>query len=173
MIESDLEKLGIKYFLKDFDIKILDFTNLLQSQSIEFFKPKKTFPFLNIIDIKKFSEVDKIFDKPGFVIDYIGQFSLKSILVFNIVKKKMCKIVVIDQGPVPWGIKRYENSVVRKIIKSFFNLTLFKELLFSVLRKILLKFLPNQDADIALVIGHLWKSNFRYNNAKNKNDKPT
>ena len=106
LIESDLEKLGIKYFLKDFDVKILDFTNLLQSQSIEFFKPIKTFPFLNIIDIKKFSEVDKIFDKPGFVIDYIGQFSLKSILVFNIVKKKNFKNFLKKKSTFTLGNKK-------------------------------------------------------------------
>lgn len=103
----------------------------------------------------------------GYAVDYVGQFSPAAVLMFNELKRHHLELIVVDSGayPAPDLIVR-PRGVVQKIFDAIRHGGLMLHIN-AILIRALLRFLPDQRPDYALVSGHSWQSDARFRAAKN------
>lgn len=103
----------------------------------------------------------------GYAVDYVGQFSPAAVLMFNELKRHHLELIVVDSGayPAPDLIVR-PRGVVQKIFDAIRHGGLMLHIN-AILIQALLRFLPDQRPDYALVSGNSWQSDARFRAAKN------
>ena len=125
-----------------------------------------------IIKISTFSELKKYLKfKGGYVLDFVGQFSPKSIIMFNFFVKQNIKIIVYDSVPVinPPELIKNRTNFFKKIIYMF-RKNVFRRHLVGLINKILIYCLSNQDPYMALTSGDSWTNDPRFTRSKFKID---
>ena len=163
----DYERFNIKNLEKLFDLKILDCS--------EFFKfdSNRDNDFENassIIKIKKLKDLkSNLKSKGGYVLDFVGQFHPKAILLLNWFIENDTKIIAYDTVPVvnPRELIKNKASFFEKIIYMFKN-NVFKRHFLALINKFLLIYLPNQDPFIALTSGTSYLNDPRFYQSKLK-----
>jgi hypothetical protein len=158
--------MGIEVLEQHFDVRILDCTDwLMPSASAR--RGNISLPRKNLRSITSFSNLrDELAEQPGgLAIDYVGQFSLLSILLFHALKSRGFRLVVLDSGshPIPKSIAA-PRSFLQKIWGGLCAGGVSRRLNAQCV-KLLLRILPDQSPDVALVAGDSWKANPRFRSA--------
>jgi hypothetical protein len=158
--------MGIEVLENHFDVRILDCTDwLMPSASAR----RSNIPFSreNLRRITSFSDLrDELAGQSGgLAIDYVGQFSLRAILLFYALKSCGFRLVVLDSGshPIPAFLVA-PRSFMQKVWGALFAGDLSRQLS-AQCAKLFLRILPNQSPDAALVAGDSWKTNPRFRSA--------
>lgn len=158
--------MGIESLEQHFEVRILDCTAWLMPQAIRT-RGALAIELANLHSIRSLDGLKNILkgSSGGIAIDYVGQFSLKAILLFHYFKKNGFKLVVMDSGahPFPDGsnIGRFSIHKVVVAIKNSYIQRSWN----ALLCRVALKILPDQTPDFALVAGTYWMSNNRFNNS--------
>ena len=151
----NVAKLEQKYKVQIFDCTNLVFPVAKRDRGNEEFFPNNLVKIDTLwdlcIQLNKYS--------PGLVVDYMGNFSIKTAIVFHLIKSKGFLLVVIDSGPVPSPIG------IKLTIKN--QRGLFKKVVNKILLNIA-NLVLNPTADIAVVAGTSWESNKRFSLASVK-----
>jgi len=162
----DYERMGVEHLQRHFQVSILDCTAWLMPKAIET-RVNPALRLANLVPIFSLADLQSaIKGGGGFALDYIGQFSLKAILLFHHLKKKQIKLVVIDSGayPLPSEVKIsvFSKSKLAYALKSNYLHRVFG----AICQKILIKILTDQTPDFALVAGTSWRDYPRFRMAK-------
>lgn len=167
--QRDIERMGIEYLEQHFEVRILDCTPWLMPQALAT-RGGASLMRQNLYLINSLSELkDALKDSSaGIAIDYVGQFSLKAILLFQLLKKRGFKLVVLDSGAYPSPRKGEliglsKSKVIRAIQSGYVQRGLK-----TLTRRMLLRILPDQSPDYALVSGTSWMANPRFYRAVKK-----
>lgn len=166
LTERDLDRLGIKALEKNFDVQILDCTLWLMPEAINR-RAQKPVSRNNLHKINSLREFrNKIRTKrKGYALDYVGPFSIQAVLLFNELKKNGFKLIVIDSGSTPTSeLKVSFQSLVERLVRVF-RFTVLRQHINARMINFLLKILPDQSPDYALVAGDAWKKNTRFTSA--------
>lgn len=167
--QRDFERMGIEELEQNFDVRIFDCTAWLMPHSFSTRGCSKM-DLPNLYSISSLSRLRAELNKVtgGIAIDYVGQFSMKAILLFQVLKKKEFKLVIIDSGafPVPEKINIMRFSLLN--IATSINTGTVRRALNTLMRRVMLRVLPDQSPDFALVAGESWRENSRFIEAKNK-----
>ena len=152
-------KLEQKYKVKIFDCTNLVFPVANRDRGNEEFCPH------NLVKINSFSGLNSQLKEcsSGLVIDYVGNFSVRTALLFHLFKRKGISLIVVDSGPVPSHIDGGRSA---RFLNGILNLTLARivnKILFPVAMRVL-----DSRADIAIVAGTSWKTAPRFNSARIK-----
>ena len=157
---NDFNRLGVDYLNRKFNLVILDCSKWLLPFSQN--RMASVLNKLSVIEIRSFKAFKNYLEnKSGYVIDYVGQFSPKSIIMFDFLVKNKFNVVVIDTVPFPIPEKLLSSNVIEKF-KQTILFGGWKRHFFAKINKFLLYFLKDQSPKIALTSGTLWKSNSRY-----------
>lgn len=161
--------MGIHILEKKFNLRILDCTAWLMPKALAT-RNQQFVNYDNVTSIRSLSELRKalVDDGSGFALDYVGPFSPKAILLFNELKARNIKIVVVDSGAYPSPEATFgEISMMQKILRALRYGGIRGHLNARII-SLLLKLLPDQTPDYALVAGKSWQSNPRINAAREK-----
>lgn len=159
----DYDRMGIELLRQSFNLYILDCSFWLMPQT---FDSREVSPQIcdEVVQISSLRAFRQFVAKApaGLAIDYVGQFSVQAILMFHFVKSAGFRIVVLDSGafPLPQQWQRLGYSW-QSIIYSFKS-HLFSRAMRKLGRVLLLKILPDQRPDIALVAGSSWATDPRF-----------
>ena len=165
----DYERMGVESLRQRFDLSILDCSSWLMPQTFHSREvpPRICDEVFQISSLKAFRQfVAKV--PAGVAIDYVGQFSAQAILMFHILKTAGFRIAVLDSGSVPipqeWRRVQFSWQGIIYALKS----RLLARAMHKLGRSLLLRVLPDQCPDIALVAGNAWQSNPRFVSARMK-----
>lgn len=159
----DYERMGIESLRQRFDLSILDCSSWLMPQTVH---SRETPPRIcdEVVQISSLRAFRQFVAKApaGVAIDYVGQFSAQAILMFHVLKSAGFRIAVLDSGafPLPQEWRRVGFSW-QSIIYAFKS-QLFSRALRKLGRVLLLKILPDQRPDMALVAGTSWLTDPRF-----------
>lgn len=160
--------MGIEELQRHFEVRILDCTAWLMPKALET-RGHATLDLPNRVSIRSLADLRRELKSAsgGFSIDYVGQFSLRAILLFHLIKKKGIKLVVMDSGAYP--LPSVEKITVVSMSKLAYALksNYVRRVLEALCNKILIKILPDQTPDFALVSGSSWRDYPRFSRAKN------
>jgi hypothetical protein len=165
----DHERMGIDDLAQLFDLTILDCSAWLMPVTYKT-RSNQVLDGVRVVCIRSLSDLKRalIDVRDGFALDYVGQFSVEAILLFHQLKRYGQKIVVVDSGamPVPkeWSRPPISFRTLIYAVRSQF----LGRALRGAGRKLLLRLLPDQSPDLALVSGISWMSNTRFVSAKLK-----
>lgn len=165
----DYERMGIESLRKRFDLSILDCSSWLMPQTFHSRDAPRRIcdEVVQISSLRAFRQF--VAKAPrGFAIDYVGQFSVQAILMFHFVKSAGFKIAILDSGscPLPQEWRRIAFSWQRFVYA--YKSKLPTRALRKLVRVLLLKILPDQRPDMALVAGSSWRIDSRFVSAKVK-----
>ena len=167
--DRDYERMGLAKLKLSFKVIVLDCSPWLFPKSYKLrvvkISQKNKVRRIKIISLLQAKKILKQM-KRCVAFDFVGPFSFSAILFFNLLKKYKIPIVVFDSGAHPIHFEKGKNLQLYKKDWSFFLKT--KEILKKCLRFIVLKILPDQNPDLAMVSGSIWKKNPRFLNAKNR-----
>lgn len=164
----DFDRMGLRALQKFFNVFVVDCSQWLIPVTKETRDCGIDLP--NLIVVRSFRDFRRNinFSSGDIAIDYIGQFSLSAVLLFDYVKKKGVKLVVVDSGACATPTIHASTGF------SFLNLLealrgrSFGQILHGLLRRGALFFLPDQSPDYALVSGESWRTLARFVSAKQK-----
>ena len=164
----DFERMGIAELARHFDVEILDCSRWLMPETAKTRGGSAMIlPNLRTVSSDRGLK-NALKDSGGIAIDYVGQFSLRAILLLHHVKQKHLKLVVMDSGAHAVPVERNLTGVsIRNGIYAIKNRYLQRGLN-AVVRKMFLSLLPDQSPDLAFVSGTAWMSNKRFTRAKRK-----
>lgn len=167
--QRDVERMGIEVLEQRFEVRILDCTSWLMPKA-HLTRGASTMQRQNLHFIHSLRDLkDELRGtNGGFAIDYVGQFSVRAILLFNLLKSKGCKLIVMDSGayPSPEPIVG-KRSIMEKVFCVLKHGGLRQHLNARII-KLLLKCLPDQTPDYAFVSGTSWTADPRFNTATKK-----
>jgi hypothetical protein len=164
--QRDLDRMGIEVLERHFEVRILDCTAWLMPKAYET-RGRSTITRHNLRAIRSLHELkDELRDvNGGFAIDYVGQFSIRAILLFHLLKSRGCKLIAMDSGAYPSPeLATGKCSAVKKILDAIRHGGLWQHLNARII-KLLLKCLPDQTPDYALVSGTSWTADPRFSGA--------
>lgn len=159
----DYERMGIEALRQRFELSILDCSSWLMPQTCHSREilPPVCDEVVRIASLQEFRQF--VAKAPGGVaIDYVGQFSAQAILMFHVLKSAGFRIAVLDSGafPLPQEWRRVGFSWQSFIYA--FKSQLLTRALRKLGRVLLLKILPDQRPDMALVAGSSWRADPRF-----------
>ena len=159
--------MGIEELQRHFEVRILDCTAWLMPIAIET-RGHSTLDLPNLISIRSLADLRRELRgaSGGFSVDYVGQFSLRAILLFHHLKKKRIKLVVMDSGPYPLPNEEKISFFSKSKLVYAFKSNYFRRVLAALCHKTLIKILPDQTPDFALVSGSSWRAYPRFSRAK-------
>lgn len=167
--ERDMQRMGIITLERDFEVRILDCTAWLMPAALKTrgaatIKRHNLYFVRSLLDLMK--KVNARTD--GYVLDYVGLFSIRSVLLFQVLKSKGLKLIVVDSGayPAPDAAK-VPSSYLEKLVVAYRSGGLW-QLFSGKISNWMLKFMPDQTPDFALVAGTSWHTNPRIYGAKKK-----
>jgi hypothetical protein len=161
--------MGIVYLENYFDVKVLDCTAWLMPLAIVTRKSSTAnLPIVYSIDSMSTFKLFLNEFSVQFAIDYIGQFSLSAVFLFDHLKKKGVKLIVMDSGAYPSPTVKQGIRFSKSVFFNIFKNGHIKRKLNALLIRIMLKVIPNQLPDVALVVGTSWLSNPRFTLASRK-----
>lgn len=164
--QRDLDRMGIEALERHFEVRILDCTAWLMPKAYET-RGRSTITRHNLRSIHSLRELkDELRDvHGGFAIDYVGQFSAQAVLLFNLLKSKGLKLIAIDNVAFPSPeLATGGRSAVKKLLNAIRYGGLRRHLNARII-KWLLKCLPDQTPDYALVSGTSWTADPRFSGA--------
>lgn len=163
--ESDKARFNIEQLNEYFDLVILDCTEWLLPSAFET-RRVETCELPNLRRIKNAHEFkNALTGQEAYALDFVGLFSFNAIRLFNILRKKKIKIVVVDSGPYPSpGPTKVSLSPIQKLIIIIKN-KLFQRFVYARLLKLYQMFSADMTPDIALVSGTSWNTNPRFSKA--------
>lgn len=165
--ERDLERMGISALETHFDVTILDCTAWLMPDAFAT-RGGSRLVLPNLRSISSLREFrNEIRGRTGgFAVDYVGPFSAQAILLFNELKRVGFKLVVVDSGayPVPQTTAG-KPSLLAKLMRALRHGGLRQHANGLVIR-LLLRALPDQTPDFALVAGQSWRNERRFAGAR-------
>ncbi len=167
--ERDMERMGIEALEKHFDVQILDCTAWLMPKAFAT-RGRSTVMRNNLRCIHSLSEfrAELAGRQGGFAVDYVGPFSIQAVLLFNELKRKKFKLVVVDSGAYPSPESTLGKSAfIEKLIGAMRHGGLRQHINARMIR-LLLKILPDQTPDYALVAGNSWREDPRFSSARVK-----
>ncbi|SFN30193.1 hypothetical protein SAMN05660284_01152 [Formivibrio citricus] len=161
--------MGIQHLERHFYVHVLDCTSLLLPKANEG-RLSQRMNYANLHLVSSFKEIKAILSGAdgGYALDYVGPFSVKAVLLFDLLRKNGLKLIVVDSGayPVP-ATSMNRRSLLQKIVTAFRHNT-FHLHLNALLIKALTRILPDQTPDFALVSGQSWQDDPRFGSAKVK-----
>lgn len=165
----DYERMGIDALKQRFDVSILDCSSWLMPQTM--LRRKMHSPMcdelVQINSLKVFREfVAKM--PVGVAIDYVGQFSVQAIMMFHVLKSAGFRIAVLDSGSVALPQEWRRVNLSWQGLVYAHKSRVFARALHKLGRNLLLRALPDQSPDIALVAGTSWQTNPRFVSARTK-----
>jgi hypothetical protein len=165
----DLERMGIETLAAHFELRIIDCTAwLMPAARTTRGATVLTRPDLHAVrSLREF--IAALGDaRGGYAIDYVGPFSPSAILMFNALKARDIKLVVIDSGAYPPPEATLgKRSTLTKILDVFRHGGL-RQHLYARINRILLNCLRDQRPDYALVAGSWWQADPRFAQAAHK-----
>ena len=164
--KRDLDRMGIEALERHFEVRILDCTAWLMPKAYET-RGGSTMARHNLCPIHSLRELkNELRDAAGgFAIDYVGQFSIRAVLLFHVLKSRGCKLIAMDSGAYPSPeLVTGKRSAGKKILDAIRHGGLRQHLNARVI-KFLLKCLPDQKPDCALVSGTSWTADPRFSAA--------
>jgi hypothetical protein len=166
--ERDFNRMGISDLSNHFNLRIFDCTSWLLPKA---FKTRGNKVLHHPSRVEIFSLLDlikSIKSDGGFVLDFVGQFSPKSILMFAVFQKRKIRIVVMDSGAYPApDIFVAPRSNFKKIFDALKHGGFMLHLMARI-NQLLIKILPNQRPYIAFVSGDAWRTESRFLSAEKK-----
>lgn len=166
--ERDMERMGIEALEKHFDVQILDCTAWLMPKALATRGASKI-NRKNLQHIHSLRELKAAMGDrcSGFALDYVGQFSIKAVLLFHTLKARGFKLVVVDSGSYPSPDAALgKRSYLEKFVDAYRHGVL-RQMLKEKCVRWLLKVLPDQTPDYALVAGKAWQGDPRFRSAVN------
>jgi hypothetical protein len=167
--QRDADRMGLVILQKSFEVLILDCTSWLMPAALNT-RNDINFSLPNLHRIKSYKQFCKLLSgrRGGLAIDYVGQFSILSLLMFDAIKSNGTKIIVIDSGSYPSpAMAAGKISKYKKLIDAIHHRTIY-QIMKEKFVNIISKLIPDQSPDYALVAGDAWKSNQRFVSAKIK-----
>lgn len=163
----DYERMGIEELQRHFEVRILDCTAWLMPKALET-RGKSTLALSNLVFIHSLIDLRRELKEVsgGFAVDYVGQFSLRAILLFHYLKKKQFKLVVVDSGAYPLPNEEKISVVSKSKLAYALKSNYLGRVLDALCHKIFIKILPDQTPDFALVSGNSWRAYPRFSRAK-------
>ncbi len=161
--------MGIEALEQHFEVRILDCTAWLMPRAFSTRGQSK----MTRQNLRRIGSLHELKDElrtrsGGIAIDYVGQFSIKAILLFYLLKDRGIRLVVLDSGAVPPPKVATRTGSLWAMILFAMRSKAFQRHATSLLIKLLLKCLPDQSADYALVAGTSWERNPRFSRARIK-----
>jgi hypothetical protein len=165
--QRDFERMGIAELSTEFDLMILDCSAWLMPSSLKTRATEK-FSHPAVRNITSLFQFRRALSDGGYAMDYVGPFSPQALLMFESLRQRDIKIVVLDSGafPPPDAVLG-QRTLWRKLRDALLHGG-FRNHLRAVANRILLRILPDQRPDIALVSGSWWKNEARFSEARQK-----
>jgi hypothetical protein len=166
-VQRDYQRMGIEELQRHFEVRILDCTAWLMPKAIET-RGQSTLDLANLVFIHSLADLRREIkgDGGGFAVDYVGQFSLTAILLFHHLRKKRIKLVVMDSGAYPLPNEEKISVVSESKLAYALKSNYLRRVLDALCHKTLIKILPDQTPDFALVSGGSWRAYPRFSRAK-------
>lgn len=165
----DYERMGIDALRQRFELSILDCSSWLMPQTM---LRRKVHPPIcdEVVQINSLKAFRRFVAKTpaGVAMDYVGQFSAQAIILFHLLKRAGFKIAVLDSGSVALPKEWRRVSLSGRGLVYAYKSRVLSRALNKLGRSLLLRALPDQSPDIALVAGTSWKSNPRFVSAETK-----
>lgn len=165
----DYERMGIVELGQHFDVQILDCSPWLMPKTART-RGGYAMELPNLLTVASYRQLRNLLDDTsgGVAVDYVGQFSLKAILLFHYLKRRKFKLVVVDSGAHVFPPERNLAGLsIRNGIYALKNRYLQRGLK-AVTRRLFLSLLPDQSPDVAFVSGTSWMTNSRLAQAREK-----
>lgn len=164
LTRRDYDRACIAKLEQEYNVKIFDCTKLVFPAANRDRGDEEYYPH-NLIKIDSFRELrQQLKDmSSGFVIDYVGNFSAKTVLLLHTFKRKGISLVVVDSGPIP--VPSIKNRPAEFLDSKWSSMLarIVNKIFFSIAVRIL-----DSKADIAIVSGTSWKAVARFNSAYRK-----
>lgn len=164
LTRREYDRICVARLEQKYKIRIFDCTNLVFPVANRDRGNAEFCPH-NLVKINSFSELNNQLKEysSGLVIDYVGNFSVRTALLFHLFKRRGISLVVIDSGPVPTYING--GSLAERLgrISNFTLARVVNRILFSGAVRVL-----DAKADIAIASGTSWKNVARFKLARIK-----
>lgn len=166
-VQRDYQRMGIEELQRHFEVRILDCTAWLMPKAMET-RGQSTLDLANLVFIHSLADLRREIksDGGGFAVDYVGQFSLKAIFLFHHLKKRRIKLVVMDSGAYPLPSEEKITVVSKSKLAYALKSNYLRRAFDALCHKTLIKILPDQTPDFALVAGTSWRDYPRFSRAK-------
>jgi acetyltransferase-like isoleucine patch superfamily enzyme len=169
--KRDFGRWGIEGLSRDFDVRVLDCTEWLMPKALA----ARGETALDLPVVRRVGSLGALKRelrdmRGGIALDGVGQFSPSAILLFDALKSNGVDLLVWDSGACPMPVQGGNgSSLVSKVVKAirFRHIHLH---LTGMINRVLLRCLPDQTPDFALVSGTSWRANPRFSGAKVKID---
>jgi len=165
----DYERMGVDALKQRFELSILDCSSWLMPQTM---RRRKVHPPIcdEVVQINSLKAFRQFVAKTaaGVAMDYVGQFSAQAIIMFHVLKRAGFTIAVLDSGSVALPQEWRRVSLSWQGIVYAYKSRVLARALSKLGRNLLLRALPDQSPDIALVAGTSWQSNPRFVSARTK-----
>lgn len=161
--KRDYERFGIAILERHFELEVLDCTPWLLPIAHRT-RAASGFQYRAIRMIGSFREFESAITggKGRYALDYVGQFSPSAVLMFEAIRRAGIKLVVVDSGSHPAHATRQGrlDAIIRILRHGGLRLRIN-----ALGVRLMLRVLPVQNPDIALVAGNSWTENPRFANA--------
>lgn len=166
--ERDFNRMGIAELSKNFNLKIFDCTPWLLPKAFKT-RGNKVFNHPSRVEISSLQDLIKAIQSDGgYILDFVGQFSPRAILMFAVFRIRKIRIVVMDSGAYPApDIFVVARSLTKKILDALRHGGFMLHLMARI-NWLLIKILPNQKPYIAFVSGDAWRTESRFLSAYKK-----
>lgn len=163
--ERDFERMGIAALSASFSLRILDCTAWLMPSAF-LTRHSGGYSHPAVTTIRSLAEFRRALGDGGFALDYVGQFSPQAILMFDALRRAGVALVVVDSGayPPPDSVV-HQRSWARKIVDAVRHGGLRAHLVARI-NRLLLRCLPDQRPQFALVSGDRWRNEQRFADAR-------
>lgn len=158
LTRRDYDRICTAKLEREYNVKIFDCTQFVfpaanRDRGQDEFCPH------NLIKISSYRELRRQLEgvTSGFLIDYVGNFSVKTVMLFRFFKRKGISLVVVDSGPIP-----APNFYRRRAELLSSGWSLIWERIVSKILFLIASRLFDLRADIAIVSGTSWKAFPRY-----------
>ena len=165
LVERDIERLGVAMLGELYDLRILDCTAWLMPLALST-RGKADLDLPNLQRIASLAEFKAALESGGFALDFVGPFSPKAILMFEALRQRGIRLIVLDSGAFPSPEATLgRQSLARKLVDVLRQGGLRAHLL-ARLNRLMLLLLPDQRPDLALVAGESWRADPRFAGAR-------
>lgn len=163
----DRDRMGMDVLREAFDLTVLDCSAWLMPQTADT-RDRPAIDDLRVVPIGSLAEFKTVLAGlgVGIVIDYVGQFSVSSLLMFKELKSRGWKTVVVDSGSFPTPEEWRQLPVTGNALTYALRSRFVSRALRALGRRALLRALPDLSADLALVAGDSWRTDARFTKAK-------
>jgi hypothetical protein len=169
LTERDVERFGIAKLSERYDLRILDCTAWLMPVAFRT-RGHTGLDLPNIRRIASLAEFKAALETGGFALDFVGAFSPQAILMFNALRQRGVRLIVLDSGafPAPEVILG-KRGLVRKFLDALRHGGLSAHVRARI-NYLLIRCLPDQRPDLALVSGESWRADPRFAGARRQVD---